>query len=141
MQAEQPSLFAMADHDSAPTEMRQSRPAPPPRGRGKTHSQAGHPAVVLDVLTELEHGQYGMLDDSDTVVIFEDDDRVRAALDEDAIQHLLGQGYVERCPARERVSCHHGAIRKPVQPLRLSKRGRSLLNRWSALQPLNGPRS
>ncbi|TQJ05446.1 hypothetical protein [Amycolatopsis cihanbeyliensis] len=93
--------------------------------------------MAVEVLAEIEQYRYGMLDDTDRVVVFEDTDRVRMALDEDAVHHLISQGYAQRCPARETVSCHHGAIRKPVTPLRLTKRGRTLLYRWSSLAPLH----
>lgn len=117
-------------------------PATPPAGReqppAKTRGAraSATPAVARDVLAEIADGRYGLLDDTDHAVVFEDTDRVRHALDDDTIAHLVGQGYAERCPARETVSAHHGAIRRPVSPLRLTKRGRTLLARWSALQPL-----
>jgi hypothetical protein len=88
------------------------------------------------VLTEIQHGRYGLLDDTDRVVIFEEDDRVRLALDEDTVLSLLAQGYLDRRPARDTVSCLHGAVRRPVTGLRLTRRGRDLLARWSALRPL-----
>jgi|GEM_PF-2999514 len=140
MSTDQPSLFGMHADELKPPPPRSSRLTPPARGRRTNRSRAGHPAVVTEVLTELEHGMYGLLDDTDTVVIFEEHEHVRAALDDDAIHHLMSQGYAESCPPRERVSYHHGAIRKPVLPLRLTKRGRTLLTRWSALQPLNESR-
>jgi hypothetical protein len=31
------------------------------------------------------------------------------------------------------VSCKHGAIRRPVTPLRLTRRGQALMHRWGAL--------
>lgn len=136
MNAEQPALFTTADDDLKPPPPRVSRSTPPTRGRGKTRSKAGHPAVVTEVLTELEYGRYGLHDQSDTVVIFEDHDRIRVALDGDAVLNLIQQGYAERCPARDEVWSLHGVVRKPVVPLRLTKRGRTLLMRWTALKPL-----
>jgi hypothetical protein len=47
-------------------------------------------------------------------------------------------GYIERSPARETISCLHGVVRKPVLPLRLTRRGRDMLQRWSNLTPLGG---
>lgn len=111
------------------------RDGPPPRTGRKPARPQVTPSVAQDVLAEVQEGRYGVIDDSDRVVVFEDTDRVRVAIDEDTIHTLFGGGYVERCPARETVSCLHGAIRRPVSPLRLTKSGRSLLNRWSALKP------
>lgn len=112
------------------------RQCPPVRQRGQ-RSRAGNPAVTTDVLAEVHDQRYGLLDDTDRVVVFEDTDRVRVALDEEAVHELMAQGYVERRPARDTVSCHHGVVRRPVLPLRLTKRGRTLLHRWSALRSLD----
>ncbi|MGC7101601.1 hypothetical protein ACPZ19_43590 [Amycolatopsis lurida] len=111
------------------------RQCPPTRQRGQ-RSNAGKPAVAVDVLAEVHEGRYGLLDDTDRVVLFEDNDHVRLALDEDAVHELMAQGYVQRRPMRDTESCLHGAIRRPVLGLRLTKRGRSLLARWTALRPL-----
>lgn len=113
-----------------------ARPAPPVRDRKSARSQAGNPAVATDVLAEVRDGRYGLLDDTDRVVVFEDTERVRLTLDEEIIHHLMSGGYIERCPAREAVSCLHGVIRRPVSPLRLTKDGRTLLHRWTAYTPL-----
>jgi hypothetical protein len=94
--------------------------------------------VARDVLAEVHTGRYGLLGDTDRVVLFEDDEHVRMALDEDAVLYFLARGYVERRPARDTVSCLHGVIRRPVLPLRLTRTGRSMLDRWSSLRPLGG---
>lgn len=117
-----------------------TRTTPPVRERKPSRSQAGNPAVATDVLAEVRDGRYGLLDDTDRVVVFEDTDRVRLALDEEILHHLISGGYVERCPARDTVSCLHGVIRRPVSPLRLTKDGRTLLHRWTAYTPLGGRR-
>ncbi|WP_209440791.1 hypothetical protein [Amycolatopsis thermoflava] len=91
--------------------------------------------MAQDVLAEVQDGRYGLLDDSDRVVLFEDTDRVRIATDEDTVHALMQGRYVERCPARDTVSCLHGVVRRPVSPLRLTRQGRNLLSRWSALKP------
>lgn len=109
------------------------RACPPPRGRQPSRS-AATPAVAQDVLAEVQEGRYGALDDTDRIVLFEDTDRVRVALDEEAVLSLIRAHYVERCPARETVSCLHGVIRRPVSPLRLTKQGRNLLHRWTSLK-------
>ncbi|SFJ41400.1 hypothetical protein SAMN05421835_105144 [Amycolatopsis sacchari] len=109
------------------------RACPPPRSPRRAASVT--PTVAHDVLAEIQEGRYGALDDSDRIVVFEDTDRVRLATDEDTVHELLTGGYVQRCPPREAVSCLHGAIRRPVAPLRLTRQGRALLHRWSALKP------
>ena len=81
----------------------------------------------------MHHGRYGLLDDGDRYVVFEDDTRVRLAADENVLASLVANGYVERRPARDTVSCKHGAIRRPVTPLRLTKSGHALMHRWAAL--------
>jgi hypothetical protein len=96
----------------------------------------GRPEVAADVLAEVHHGRYGLLDDSDRFVVFEDDNRVRHAADEDVLASLMAGGYVDRRSARDTVPCRHGAIRRPVTPLRLTKRGHALMNRWQALAPV-----
>jgi hypothetical protein len=94
--------------------------------------------VAKDVLAEVHTGRYGLLDDTDRVVLFEDDEHVRVALDEDAVLYFLAQGYLECRPIRDTVTCLHGAIRRPVLPLRLTRTGRTMLDRWSAYTPLGG---
>jgi hypothetical protein len=92
--------------------------------------------VARDVLAEVHLGRYGLLDDTDRVVLFEDDQHVRMALD--VITHLMAHGYIEPRPTRDTVTCLHGVIRRPVLPLRLTHTGRTTLDRWSAYTPLGG---
>jgi hypothetical protein len=131
--SDQIDLFAPAA-DQAPAPAPVAPVVPPPRRGRKTRPQ--RPDVAADVLEDVHLGKLGMLDDSDRVVVFEDHARVRLSLDEDTVVSLLDQRYVERCPARDRVSCLHGVVRKPVSPLRLTKAGHTLRNRWTALRPL-----
>jgi hypothetical protein len=92
--------------------------------------------VAADVLTEVRDGRYGLLDDTDRYVVFEDDDHIRLAADDTVLASLAANGYLERRPARDTVTCRHGVVRKPVTPLRLTTRGHHLLHRWTALTPL-----
>jgi len=107
----------------------------PVRGRSRARRPM-RPDRVVPLLEEVQDTHYGLLDDTDRVMVFEDYNRVRAALDEDLILHLLAEGYVERCPPRDMVSCLHGVIRKPVLPLRLTKTGDTLMHRWSSYTSL-----
>lgn len=81
------------------------------------------------------------MDDSDRVVIVEDVTgalaRVRYATDEDAVTALIRSGCAERCPPRDNLSALHGAIRRAVTPLRLTRHGRSICARWNALAPIS----
>ncbi|GAA3044514.1 hypothetical protein [Actinokineospora globicatena] len=129
---QQLDMFATPDTPPIPT----PAPAPAVPGTRSRKQRPMRPQVAADVLAEIHHGKLGALDDSDRIVVFEDDDRVRVSLDEDTALHLLAQHYIERGPARDRVSCLHGVIRKPVTPLRLTKTGHALLKRWSVLHPL-----
>jgi hypothetical protein len=114
-----------------------SRACPPPRPqRSRRNRSTGRPEVAADVLAEVHMGRYGLLDDSDRYVVFEDDTRVRLAADDTVLASLMANGYLERGPARDTVTCRHGVVRKPVTPLRLTKRGHALMNRWQALTPL-----
>jgi hypothetical protein len=97
---------------------------------------SGRPEVAADVLAEVHHGRYGLLDDSDRFVVFEDDNRVRRAADDDVLASLMAGGYLERRPAPDIVTCRHGAIRRLVTPLRLTKRGHGLMSRWQAFIPV-----
>jgi hypothetical protein len=131
---DQLDLFGNARQTEPPAKP-QTRECPPPRPR-RTRS-SGRPEVVADVLAEVRDGRYGLLDDGDRYVVFEEDDRVRLAADDTVLASLAANGYLERRPARDTVSCKHGVIRKPVTPLRLTKRGHQLLHRWQALTPLH----
>lgn len=112
-------------------------PAPAPadtaRARSRRSRSTGRPEVAAEVLADVHHGRYGLLDDGDRYVVFEDDTRVRLATDENVLDSLAANGYIERRPIRDTVSCRHGAIRRPVTPLRLTKSGHALMNRWGAL--------
>lgn len=137
--------MARRDHDQlglfdtvAPAPVaRPARACPPARGR-TTGRPPANPLVAKEVLAEIQLGRFGLLDDTDRVVVFDDEGHVRAALDEDIVHHLLAGGYADRCPPRDTRSCLHGVVRKPVLPLRLTKTGRAMLQRWSHLHPLGG---
>ncbi|MFE3179080.1 hypothetical protein ACFXPA_44380 [Amycolatopsis sp. NPDC059090] len=129
-------LFGTVDTAPAPQSGRQ---CPPPRAsRRKNASGGANPSVAKDVLAEVRDGRFALLDDTDRVLVFEDADRVRAALDEDVVHHLISGGYVSRGGSRDVVSAMHGAIRRPVTPLKLTARGRTTLQRWSNLARTEG---
>lgn len=123
----------------APAPPSTGRACPPARGRRKASGTPGNPLVAKDVLADVRDGKFGLLDDTDRVMVITGDGHCRAALEEDIVMHLLSIGYVERSPARETVSCLHGVVRKPILPLRLTRRGRDMLQRWSNLTPFGGP--
>ena len=126
-------LFGTVPAAAHPESGRQCPPARPRRGKP---GQGANPLVAKDVLAEVRDGRFGLLDDTDRVLVFEDADRVRAALDEDVVLHLISIGYVARGGSRDTVSARHGAIMRPVTPLKLTQRGRAMLQRWSNLGPL-----
>jgi hypothetical protein len=130
----QPGLFDTPAPAPAPSA---GRACPPARGRRKPGS-VGNPLVAKDVLAEVRDGRFGLLDDTDRVMVLDGDGHCRAALEEDVVMHLVSIGYVERSPARGTISCLHGVVRKPVLPLRLTRRGRDMLHRWSNLAPFGG---
>ncbi|ASR35553.1 hypothetical protein BAY61_11725 [Prauserella marina] len=109
-----------------------TRDTPPAKGR-RSRTVSASPTVAQDVLAEIQAGRFGLLDDSDRVVVIDGDGHVRTALDEDVVHELIQGRYAQPCPARDTITALHGAIRKPVSPLRLTKTGRALLHRWSAL--------
>ncbi|GDY28773.1 hypothetical protein [Gandjariella thermophila] len=125
----QPALFGSAAIPAKPAKPA-DQPARSPRGQ-----RGGSPQVAAEVLAEVNQGRYGVVDATDRIVVFEDWDRVRHAVEEDVIASLMAGGYVTQ-NGKDTVVCHHGAILRPVTPLRLTHRGRQLLSRWSALKPL-----
>ncbi|MFD9893536.1 hypothetical protein ACFWY9_29685, partial [Amycolatopsis sp. NPDC059027] len=110
----------------------------PARGRKSASRGPANPLVAKDVLAEVQQGRFGLLDDTDRVVVFEERDRIRYAQDEDIVVHLMSIGYIERRPARDTVDALHGVVRRPVLPLRLTRAGRGKLQRWANLSPLGG---
>ncbi|WP_329054967.1 hypothetical protein OG738_16680 [Amycolatopsis sp. NBC_01488] len=129
----QPGLFDAPAPAAAPSA---GRACPPARGRRKPLGSPGNPLVAKDVLADVRDGKFGLLDDTDRVMVIDGDGHCRAAQEDDLVMHLVSIGYVERSPARETVSCLHGVVRRPVLPLRLTRRGRDMLQRWSNLTPL-----
>lgn len=131
---EQLDLFAPTTPPAPDPVESQPCPAPRPRRRRGRGSTPG-PEVITQVLTETTAGRFGLLDDSERVVVFEEPDRVRVASEEDLVTGLMASGHLERHPRRDAVSALHGAIRRPVTPIRPTRAGRGLLARWSALHP------
>jgi hypothetical protein len=93
----------------------------------------GTPREALDALADIHHGRLGVLDNTDRIVRFTDWEQVRQARNDDVIAALVRSGYVTEND-KDRMSCLHGAVRRPVVPLTLTRTGRTLLERWSALQ-------
>lgn len=114
------------------------RACPPARGRRTASGSVGNPLVAKDVLADVRDGKFGLLDDTDRVMVIDGDGHCRTAQEDDVVAHLMSIDYVERCPARETISCLHGVVRKPVLPLRLTRRGRDMLQRWSNLASFGG---
>lgn len=92
--------------------------------------------AAIEVLSEVRDGRYGMLDDTDFVMVFTEPDRVRKAVDDDLVHHFIAAGLIRCGSKRDTLACLHGAIRRPVTPLALTAKGRTQLARWCALHPL-----
>jgi hypothetical protein len=75
----------------------------------------------------------GVLDNTGRVVRFTDHEQVRQARNDDVVTALIRSGYVTE-DEKNRVSCRHGAVRRPVVPLALTRSGKALFERWAALQ-------
>lgn len=133
---DQLDLFANPTGGGLVPVTRSSRRRPPARRRSRTTPSAA-PLVARDVLAEVQLGQFGLLDDTDTVVVFDAEGNVRTALDEDLVHHLIRQKYVHRCPIRDALTGHTSRGSRPVLPLRLTTSGRRMLEKWSALGPVD----
>ncbi|WP_148107840.1 hypothetical protein [Kibdelosporangium aridum] len=90
------------------------------------------PYRAEEALDLIEHGALGVLDNG-RIVDFWDDGRIRHSQYETIVCHLMQQSYVERGPRRTAQSALHGDTRKWATPLRLTKTGHSLFNRWRTL--------
>jgi len=109
--------------------------APAPR----TLSMKPHEA--REVLAEVAEKRFGIVDNTDRIAsVNAEDHSVAPAAEEDLLYHLINQGYVERCPARDTFTGHTARWSRPISPLRLTKHGRTLLQRWSALAPVGDGR-
>jgi hypothetical protein len=128
----------MTDFDLFGGALRPTQSSPKP---GKTMSPrrsfaaqgGGSPREAAEALADIRDGRLGVLDNTGRVVRFIDHDQVRHGDNEGVVVALIRSGYVIE-DDRGRVSCLHGAIRRPVIPLKLTGPGRVLLERWSALR-------
>lgn len=119
-----------------------TRPGRPRRSTRDTGGQnpsrsfttpGGTPREAAAALADIHDGLLGVLDNTDRIVRFTEHDHVRQARNDDVIAALIRSGYVTEND-QGRVSCRHGAVRRPVVPLMLTPSGRALLERWSALK-------
>lgn len=108
-------------------------PAPEPSRRKEP---GGGPQRATEVMVQISEGRFGVLDNTDRIVWFEDDRHVRHSPDEDVVASLIAGGYAGERGDRYRVGCRHGAIIRPVTPLRLTPAGKKLLTRWRSYVPL-----
>ena len=100
-------------------------------------SPGGSPKRVVRVLQDIRDGRLAVLDVSGQIMERYGDDRVRLAPDDDVAAALMAQGYAAEQGDRHRITCKHGAISRPVTPLRLTPDGKRLLLRWSSLAHFN----
>jgi hypothetical protein len=126
--SEQPGLFGGQPVLAADATASRSRKALP----------GGSPQRAQEVLADIQTGRYGVLDSTDRVVVFEDEDHVRHSADEDVVASLMAAGYAVERAESYRVRCRHGAVLRPVTPLRITPAGRALLRRWQSYKPLPG---
>lgn len=106
---------------------------PAPTRQAVKSGFGGKPDVVAEVLGEIHNGYYGRLDYNDRIVRIEYGERCRYASDAEAeaVESLLAQRYAH---LGAHVQLRHGAIARDVYPLALTRGGRALLERWSALR-------
>lgn len=121
-------LFAPDPHEPAPT-----GPVLPP----SPLTPGGSPARVVRVLQDIRDSRLALLDVSGQIVERYGEDRVRLSPDDDVAAALIAQGYAAERGDRNRITCKHGAISRPVTPLRLTPDGKLLLLRWAALVPMH----
>lgn len=112
---------------------------PAAQSKATRPNPGGSPARAVRVMQDVRDGRLGVLDVSDRVVEFYGDGlQVRFFPDEDVAAALIAQRYVTGMGDRHRLNCRHGAILRPVTPLRLTPEGKRLLLRWASLVPLPG---
>lgn len=109
-----------------------------PGSRSLARDPGGSPARAHELLVDVQEGRYALLDTTDRVVRVSGEGRVRhaSADDESVIVSLLASRFVAEAPAREATVVRHGAVTRPITPLRLTSAGRQLVSRWSALHRL-----
>src|SRR5690606_405535 len=77
---------AQHDHDGAAHQIPPQPSTPPTASR--TPRPRRHTAdAAIEVLSEVRVGRYGMLDDTDFVMVFTEPDRVRKAVHDDLVHH------------------------------------------------------
>lgn len=91
-------------------------------------------ATALEVLIEVGHGRYAVLEASDQVVGFVDEGAIRHALDvEDLLTLLINNGYAAAARTGEAITATHGAIVRAVRPVTLTVRGVLAIRRSPAV--------
>jgi hypothetical protein len=81
-------------------------------------------ATAVEVLIEVGHGRYGILDASDQAVAFVEENHIRHALDvEDILTLLINNGYAALARTGAAITATHGAIQRTVRPVSLTVHG------------------
>jgi hypothetical protein len=83
--------------------------------------------VPADVISDIHSGQYGIVAQTDRVVIFDDDRQARHCAEEDVVSALVAGRYAVARGDRHAVTCRLEDSARTVLPLQLTAQGRQWL--------------
>ncbi|GAA3857557.1 hypothetical protein GCM10022243_23840 [Saccharothrix violaceirubra] len=111
----------------------EDRPEPVETRRGRPSGFGGKPDLLVEVFDLVHDGRVGRLEHSGRVVELDGDGHCRHAHDDVAamVESLLVQRYAVECGS---AVLRHGAVRRDVLLVKLTRDGQNTRTRWSHLR-------